>query len=152
MILLVAVLLTQTPALDEARASNQKSYEAALDGFLAKRKLKRVPMELVSDANTLKPGFKNVKIGAWHSPQPDSIVPLGPALVTDAKGVVHLAWPDPQSVKTVVIEVTAPPAEGMPEPMREIRALVPEQLSFEKKGSDLSVTFKATTLERRLRK
>lgn len=152
--LLAVIVVTQTPPdLKALRAENQASYEAALAEVLKRQKLTRVPMELAFDALETKPGFKNVKIGAWHEPDSGDIVPREPALVTDAKGVVHLAWPEAQSKRTVVIEVAprAPMPPGMP-PMREIRALVPETLALDKKGSDIVVTFKATTLERREKK
>lgn len=153
--LIATLLVSQTPPdLKALAAENRAAYEAALTALLEKRKLTRVNLELVFDAQVTKPGFKNVKLGAWHEPAGDAVVPLEPSLVTDAKGVPHLVWPQAESKRAVVVEVEPKPAPppGMPPPMRELRALVPEGVAIEKLGPDFVVTFKAVTVEYRAKK
>ncbi|MBL8924579.1 MAG: hypothetical protein JNJ54_37360 [Myxococcaceae bacterium] len=153
--LLASLVVTQTaPDLKAIAAENRASYEAALAALLKRQKLTRVELELAFDAQVTKPGMKNVKLGAWHEPDRDDLVPREPALATDTKGVLHLVWGQAESKKTVVVEVEpkpAPPA-GMPPPMRELRGLVPEAVTIEKLGPDVVVTFKATTVEYRAKK
>lgn len=157
--LVTTLLMAQSPAdakpdTRALAAENRASYEKALAATLKRDKLTRVALELAFDAQVTKPGMKNVKLGAWHEPAGDAIVPFEPALVTDSKGVPHLVWPQAESKQTVIVESEPKPAAppGMPPPMRELRALVPEGLSVERMGPDVIVTFKATTLEYRAKK
>lgn len=150
---LVAFMLSQSaPELAAARAANQASYEKALEALVASKRLKRHPLELASSAGETRAGFQNVKLRPWHGPAEPEVVPQGPALVEDRRGVLHLVWPEPQSVATVVVEAPASAPPPGPPPMQDLRVLVPASLDLGRLGPDLTVRFKATTLERRAAK
>jgi hypothetical protein len=144
--LIATLLVSQTPPEVKAiAAENRASYQRALADKLAREKLTRVDVEFVVDGQVTKPGYKNVKLGAWHEPPADAVLPFEPVLLVDAKGVAHVAWPQAKTKKTVVLEGTPAPT-GPPPPMRELRALVPEAVDLTRRGNDLEVVFVATTV------